>query len=95
MANTFIPLQWNNLENFHDDEFFGARRTWIPEGGGWVYRFPLGGGCEGASMVFIPSIEVWAQALNKTPSDAARVVSDFKNAQHTRQDVPVAPHRRR
>ncbi len=94
MQNKFIPFEWNNLENFANGEFYGVRRTWIPDGGGWIYRVPIAGGCDGAAMVFVPSIEVWAQALNKSPTDPARVVSDFKNAHHTSQPIPVAPHRR-
>lgn len=83
-------MNWR-LPVWDSDHNGQAARTEIPAAGGWIYRYRDGNGM--FSHVFVPSLQVWVDAIAQAMSGKPRVVavaSNFAAATHKKQPVPGA-----
>jgi hypothetical protein len=61
-------------------------RVWLPEAGGWLYRFR---GPEGISTTtFVPDLKAWAAAFNAPPNAPVAIFSNLAAATKIKQAVP-------
>jgi hypothetical protein len=63
-------------------------RVWLPEAGGWLYRFRNPEGLY--TSTFVPELSVWVAAFNAPPNAPVAVFSNLSAATTIKQPIPTA-----
>jgi hypothetical protein len=75
--------QWSD---WSPDRSNQVARVWLPEAGGWLYRFHNPEGLY--SSTFVPDLVTWANAINPPPNAPVAVFSNLAAATTIKQPIP-------